>query len=170
MAPALIALAAQVGAPIIRDILARKIGQENAQLAGDVVSLIAKRAGVAADQVEQLAADVPQKVMDAMVAAEPEVAELVPLDLAELGARQETYRMEAGAAPWVSAWRPLGMYGLGFLWLWNIVILHVANAIWKIALPQTPFDILIQISALYMSLYMGGHTVKDVFARWSQRK
>ena len=58
------------------------------------------------------------------------------------------------------AWRPLGMYLIGFLWLWNVVLLHVANAIWKIALPPVEFAVLLQISAIYMGLYMGGHTVK----------
>lgn len=169
MAPALIALAARIGAPLIRDILARKLGRENAELATDVVGMIAKRAGVAPEAVEQLAADDPDRVMTAMVAAEPEVAELVPLYAAELTARQETYRMERDEPLWVRAWRPLGMYGLGFLWLWNLVILHVANAIWKIALPQTDLAVLMQVSALYMSLYMGGHTAKDLMAKWAGR-
>jgi hypothetical protein len=29
-----------------------------------------------------------------------------------------------------------------------------------------PFEHLMGISALYMSLYMGGHTIKDVAAKW----
>ncbi|PQV56392.1 hypothetical protein LX70_02658 [Defluviimonas denitrificans] len=170
MVPALIALAAQVGVPIIRDILARKIGEGNAQLATDVIGVVARHAGVAPDQLEQLAVDEPGKVMTAMVAAEPEVAELVPLYMAELAARQETYRMEAEDPLWARAWRPLGMYGLGFIWLWNLVILHVANAIWKTALPPTDLGILLQLSALYMSLYMGGHTAKDLMAKWTGRR
>lgn len=170
MAPALIALAGQIGAPIIRDILARKIGRENAELAGDVVAMIAKRAGVPVDQVEQIASDDPQRVMDAMEKVEPEVVGLVPLYEAELAARQETYQMEKDEPVWFKAWRPLGMYGLGFLWLWNLVLLHVANAIWKIALPPADLSVLLQLSALYMSLYMGGHTAKDLMSKWSQRK
>lgn len=169
MVPALVALAAQIGAPLIRDILARKIGRENAELATDVIGIVARRAGVAPEDVEKLAADDPARVMAAMTAAEPEIAALVPLYTAELEARQETFRMEAGEPLWVRAWRPLGMYGLGFLWLWNLVLLHVANAWWKLALPPTDNATLLQLSALYMSLYMGGHTVKDVFAKWAGR-
>lgn len=170
MAPALIALAARVGAPIIRDILARKIGRGNAELAADVVGMIAKRAGVAPEMVEQLALDEPERIGQAIAAAEPEAADLAPLYAAELDARQETYRMEQADPAWMRAWRPLGMYVVLFLWLWNLVILHVANAIWKIALPPADLSVLVQLSALYMSLYMGGHTAKDLMAKWSQRK
>jgi hypothetical protein len=169
MAPALIALAARIGAPVIRDILARKIGRENAELAGDVIGMIAKRAGVAPEAIEQLAVDQPARVTAAIQSVEVEVAELAPIYAAELAARQETYRMEQAEPLWVRAWRPLGMYGLGVLWFWNLVLLHIANAWWKIALPPTDLSILMQVSALYMSLYMGGHTVKDVAGKWMNR-
>jgi hypothetical protein len=53
------------------------------------------------------------------------------------------------------------MWLLAFLWMWNIVILHVANAIWKIALPPTDFTVLLGLTSVYMALYMGGHTLKD---------
>lgn len=169
MAPALISLAAQIGAPIIRDILARKIGRENAELASDVVGMIAKRAGVAPEAVEQLAVDEPDRVMTAMAAVEGDVAELAPLYAAELAARQENFAAEREEPLWVRAWRPLGMYGLGILWFWNLILLHVANAVWKIALPPTDLSVLMQISALYMSLYMGGHTAKDLMSKWTGR-
>ena len=67
---------------------------------------------------------------------------------------------------WARMWRPGGMYLIGFLWLWNAVILHVANAIFKIALPPMPWDILMGLSSLYFALYMGGHTVKDLVGKW----
>jgi hypothetical protein len=107
--------------------------------------------------------------MTAMVAVEGDVAELAPLYAAEIAARQETFAAEREEPLWVRAWRPLGMYGLGFFWLWNLVLLHVANAVWKIALPPTDLSVLMQISALYMSLYMGGHTAKDLMAKWTGR-
>jgi hypothetical protein len=50
-----------------------------------------------------------------------------------------------------------------------VMLLHVANAIWKIALPPMPWDQLIYFSGLYMGLYMGGHTVKDVVAKMVSR-
>jgi hypothetical protein len=58
------------------------------------------------------------------------------------------------------------MYLLGFFWTWNIVLLHVANAIWKVALPPVPFDQLLALTGIFMALYMGGHTLKDVASKW----
>jgi hypothetical protein len=62
------------------------------------------------------------------------------------------------------AWRPAMMWLLAFLWLWQPVILHVANAVWKIALPPADPATLLGLTSVYMALYMGGHTIKD-FAR-----
>lgn len=68
------------------------------------------------------------------------------------------------------AWRPAAMWGFGFLWFWNLVIIHIANAYWRIALPQADLAMLFQLNAVYMGLYMGGHTVKDfVSTRWGAR-
>lgn len=169
MAPALIALAAQVGAPLIEKILARRIGAGNAALARDVVGAIAETAGVLPGDLDRLAEEEPDRIGNAMREVEPSLPEMVALYEAELAARQEVFRMEKDEPLWVRAWRPLGMYGLGFLWFWNLIILHVANAIWKTALPPTDLAILMQISALYISLYMGGHTVKDVISKWASR-
>ena len=74
--------------------------------------------------------------------------------------------MAAGGPLWTWAWRPAGMWGLGALWFWNLILLHVANAFWKIALPQADLGLLFQLTAVYMGLYMGGHTVKDVVQKW----
>lgn len=170
MSPALIALAAQVGAPLVEKILARRIGAGNAALARDVVGVIAETAGILPADIDRVAEEEPDRIGDAIREAEVNAPELIALHEGELAARQETYRMESGEPLWVRAWRPLGMYGLGFLWFWNLVLLHVANAIWKIALPPTDLSVLMQISALYMSLYMGGHTVKDLAEKWKTRK
>lgn len=165
MSAALISVIASVGVPLVEAILARRIGAENASLARNIVEDIARRAGLTSDDVErapELHADEIRAVVADVEAAAPE---LISLYHAELASKDAIFSQEAGEPLWVKAWRPLGMYGLGFLWFWNLVILHVANAIWKIALPQTDLATLLQLSALYMSLYMGGHTVKAVMRR-----
>ncbi|MCU9850365.1 hypothetical protein OEZ60_20480 [Defluviimonas sp. WL0024] len=169
MAPALTAIAAEIGAPLVKSILSKKIGAANAELAGQVIGMIAHKAGVHPSDVDRLAAEQPEKVREAVLAVEADAPELLDLWSAELVARQALFVAEASEPLWVRAWRPLGMYGLGFLWLWNLVLLHVANAYWKIALPPTDLAVLMQISALYMSLYMGGHTLKDMVSKWKGR-
>ena len=169
MSAALIALAAQVGAPLIERILARKIGAGNAALARDVVTTIAETAGVPAKDLDRMAEEDKTRIGKAIQDVEGSMPEKIALFEAELEARQEIYRIEQGEPLWAWAWRPLGMYGLGFLWFWNLVLLHVANAVWKIALPPTDLAVLLQLSALYMSLYMGGHTVKNIAETWKTK-
>jgi hypothetical protein len=167
MLPALIAIAAQVGAPMIEKILAGKIGNANASLATDVIAKIATQAGTTVEGLGSLLDTSPNDVGSAMKQVEAMSPELIALYAAGLEGQFALLQAEQSEPLWIRAWRPLGMYGLGFLWMWNLVILHAANAFWKIALPQTDLSMLFQLSALYMGLYMGGHTVKDfVSAKW----
>ncbi|MBD3738591.1 MAG: hypothetical protein IE938_19315 [Pseudomonas balearica] len=163
---ALAALAASSGIQIIEQILSRKMGDAGGQLAGQVLAEIAKRAGVPVEQLEQVAQDNPDQVIDAMRETEKARPELLALFASGLQLQMAQLEAEKGEPVWMRAWRPGGMYMLGLLWLWNVIILHVLNAIYKIALPQMPFDVLITLSGLYMGLYMGGHTAKDVVAKW----
>lgn len=170
MDPALISLAVQVGAPLIRDVLTKKIGAGNAQLATDVLDLVAHHAGVDVADLERKAQTNPDLVKDAILNAEADVPGIVALYTAGLEGQFALLKAEAKGPLWTWAWRPMGMYVIGFLWMWNVVLLHVANAIWKIALPPADFSVLMQISGLYMALYMGGHTFKDfVSTKWGQK-
>ena len=162
----IIALAVQAGLPLIKSVLIKKIGDQNGTLAASIIKAIAEGAGTTPDALAVMVEQEPGRVVEAMRQIEAVAPEMISaydrdmqLQLAALAAEQDD-------PTWMRAWRPAGMYLLGFLWLWNAVLLHVANAIWKIALPPMPFEQLIQLSGLYMGLYMGGHTVKDVVTKW----
>ena len=159
-------LALQAGLPVLEKILSRKIGDAGGQLAGEAIRAIADRLHITPDAVEAEAETRPGAVIEIMREVERMTPEMTALYAAGLQGQFALMQAEMSGPAWVSAWRPAGMYLLGFLWLWNTVILHVANAIWKIALPPMPFEQLIQLSGLYMGLYMGGHTVKDVVGKW----
>lgn len=170
MSAALISLAMQAGAPLVRDILSKRIGAENAELAEGVVGLIARRAGVSVDVLPQLADTDPAKVMEAIVDVDGAQAPgMVALYAQEMEFANATLQADQDGPAWKSAWRPAGMYLIGFLWLWNVVILHIANAIARTALPPMPFEQLMQLSGLYFGLYMGGHTIKDAIEKWVGR-
>ncbi len=163
MSAALISLAVQAGAPLIRDILSKRIGAENTELAEGVLGLVANRAGVSVDHLPQKAHIDPGSVRDAIVGVEAdEVPGLLAIYAQDMEFAQATLAADQNGAAWKSAWRPAGMYVIGFLWLWNVVLLHVINAVFKIALPPMPFEQLFQLTALFSGLYMGGHTAKDV--------
>lgn len=163
------AIALQSGLPILAKILTRRLGDRNGKLATNVIEAVATRLGAAPEEIETLAAENPGRVIDAMREVEraaPELLEAYSLDaelqLATLAADRES--------AFAYSWRPGGMYLLGFLILWNAVLLHVANAVWKIALPPMPWDVLFGLVSVYAGFYMGGHTVKDVVAKWTGAK
>lgn len=162
----LAALALQSGLPLIGAILKQKLGDQNGTLASDVISAIATRAGVQPDGLEAMVADNPGKVIDAMRHVEPMTPELVALYTKGLEHQNQLLMAEHEEGGWKAAWRPLGMYFVMLLWAWQVVILHVCNAIWKIALPPMPYEQLVTFTGLYMGLYMGGHTLKDMAAKW----
>ena len=159
-------IALQAGLPIIGKVLSRHLGDSAGQLLTQVVAAIAEAAKVEPEDLDEVAENNPGLVIDAMREVERKSPEMMALYAADAQLQLAALQADQERANWVSAWRPLGMYFIMFLWLWNAVLLHSANAIWKIALPVIPWDVLMGLSALYFSLYMGGHTVKDVVAKW----
>jgi hypothetical protein len=170
MSSALIGLAVSVGAPLVTKILSRKIGAENAELVGSVIDSIAQHAGLRPDQVERAAETDPDLLRDAIQATEAMSPALVSLYAQGLEYQTAALQADRDGPRWMQAWRPLGMYMIGLLWLWNVIVLHSLNAVFKIALPPMDLWVLLQLSALYMGLYMGGHTLKDFFTKkWAAR-
>lgn len=161
-------LAIQIGAPVVGKILTDQLGGHGG-LAIDVLQAVAKAAGVPVEDLDALAVDNQPKAVDALREVERQSPELVALYAAGLEYQTAMLQAEQTEPLWQRAWRPAGMYLIGLLWLWTIVIVHVANAIWKIALPPAPFDVLIQLTGIYAGLYMGGHTIKDLAEKWKEK-
>jgi hypothetical protein len=166
---ALATIALNAGIPLVGKILSRRLGDDAGKLLTDVLSAVAASAGTTPEDLDRLADEDPNRVMDAMRVVEAKSPELIALYAAEVQLAQAALQSEQGEPLWARLWRPFGMYFIMFLWAWNAVILHVANAIWKIALPPMPWDILLGLSGLYFSLYMGGHTVKDIVSKWTSQ-
>ena len=166
---ALVSLAANIGLPLIQRVLGQRFGQQKAALAVEVVQRIADRAGVPVDRLPDMAepGGAEQDVLrEAMLEVEAELPERLALYADELDLKGQIFAGETG---WRSAWRPLGMYFVVFLWFWQIVGLHALNAVFKTALPPADWGPLVTFTGLYMSLYMGGHTAKEVMASWTGR-
>jgi hypothetical protein len=163
---ALATLALNAGLPIIEKIISRKLGDSLGNLAGEVLRAIADGVGVAPDALEAEAARDPAGVTDAMRNVEVDLPDRLAAYDRDLQLQLAHLAAEKGEPLWMRAWRPGGMYLIGFLMFWNAIGLHVLNAVFKIALPPMPWDILLGIAGLYFSLYMGGHTVKEVVGKW----
>jgi hypothetical protein len=152
-------MALKAGLPLVEKLLSKKLGDANGQMVTQVVAAIAARAGVAPDQLDALASDTPGRVIEAMRQVEDATPDMLAAYDRDLQLQLATLAAEQDDPVWMRAWRPGWMYLLGFLWLWNLVLLHVANAVWKIALPPLPTTDLLALTGLFLSLYMGGHTV-----------
>jgi len=159
----LLSLAAQAAAPLIRRILSDQIGASNAALVEQVLGEIARHLGVAPAELERVAREEPDRVITAIEATEEKMTpELIALYARGLEGQFGLLRQDARQPIWFSAWRPLWMYFLMALWVWNVVGLHLLNALLKWRLPQMDMTALLSLTGLFMALYMGGHTLKDV--------
>lgn len=167
---ALATLAGSAGLKIVEKIIANRFGDGAGQLAGDVLGAIADQVGVPVDQLDQAAEDQPAAVTRALQTVEDRSPELIALYAAGLELQKAQLAAEAAEPLWMRAWRPAGMYLLAILWIWNVIVVHAVNAAAGSAMPQMPFDQLVQISGLYMGLYMGGHTIKDAVTKWTGAK
>lgn len=160
-ATALTALAVEIGVPMIGRILTRRLGRGNAELITDVIGSVANRLGVSPAEAEAMTETDRPRVVDALRQVEAQAPELIALHAAALEGQFALLQAEQRGPWWGWAWRPAFMWLLAFLWLWTVVILHVANAIWRIALPPIDPGVLLSVTGIYAALYMGGHTVKD---------
>ena len=167
---ALATLAGSAGLKIVEKIIANRLGDGAGQLAGDVLGAIAEQVGVPVDQLDQAAEDQPAAVTRALQAVEDRSPELIAVYAAGLELQKAQLAADAAEPRWMRAWRPAGMYLLGLFWIWSVIIVHVVNTAAGTALPPVPLDQLVQISGLYMGLYMGGHTIKDAMTKWAGAK
>jgi hypothetical protein len=158
---ALVGILEKVGAPLLKMVIEETAPPPLNKLGGHAIDLIAQSLGT----------DPTPEAIVARYEAEPTKTETVikaveaspDLILAGVQQQRETNALFAAEQKepwWAWAWRPAGMWGLGTLWFWNVIVLHVLNAMFKIALPPTDLLLLFQLSATYMALYMGGHTIK----------
>lgn len=162
----LIGVLESIGAPFLKKIITETAPPPFDKIGGAAIDVLADALGTAPD---------PQAIADRYLQAPKETSATIlqyeadpGLILAGVQQQQATNELllaEQKEPWWGWAWRPAGMWGLGVLWFWNIILLHVLNAIFKIALPPTDPWVLFNLSALYMGLYMGGHTVKDFVAK-----
>ncbi|MDO9639669.1 MAG: 3TM-type holin [Pseudotabrizicola sp.] len=162
-------IALQAGLPLVERILSRKLGDAGGQLAGDVIRSIAGRLTEQPENLEALAEANPGRVIDAMREVERAAPEILAAYDRDLQLQMAVMAAEQGEPTWHRAWRPGWMYLLGFLWLWNLVLLHVANAVWKFALPPLPTTDLLALTGMFLALYMGGHTVLRLMGKAGEK-
>lgn len=162
LGPMLIKLAVDAGVPMVRQILERKIGAQNTDLIEGVVRSIAEKAGVEPDTLSDLAQESPELVQDAMRSVEeisPQLIALYDQGLAGQFALLQAENKDGGLA---SAWRWGWMYLLAFFWLWTVILVPMVNTIFTANIERIDLAILLTLTGWFISLYMGGHTLKEL--------
>ena len=165
LATILAGLAANVGAPIIKQILEQQVGGKVSEIGGQIIDTIAANAGTTPEGLPDVIAKTPDVVDAAILAAEANHGDRwLELMQAANEAQFKLALAETEKGGWTSAWRPLWMYLIGFFWAWLIVLVPVIN----LFLPSPGITLVVSITTVltltswFLALYMGGHTIKEL--------
>ena len=76
---------------------------------------------------------------------------------------QDTFARAEKTEPWFAwAWRPVWMWLLGVFWVWRIIVVGLTGIDGVISIAD-----LITLTLIIAGFYMGGHTVKDMVAKFT---
>jgi hypothetical protein len=169
LASILIEAATRVGAPIVKQLLEKHLGGAAGEIGGMVIDAIASKAGVPPDDLPS----VPAKDLEAAVAAtETETPQLVAtwVEQQREANRLMLAEMDKSESWWKWAWRPAWMWFLGFLFLFRLVLVPIADAaLGSDIAASVDISTMMTLTAWFMGLYMGGHTLKDLAVKWAGR-
>lgn len=157
----LIPILAEIGAPILKKILADKLpGAE--KVTGAVVDAIVKNTGIepTPEAIKEAYEKDPEKVGEHIRSVE---AEFGPELLAEAQKAADIYAREDAKGFFHHGWRPAMSWLVIFLWAWNAVFVNLINAAVGARLAAAPYDMLVAFSSLWLVVYGGGHTAKSIF-------
>lgn len=164
VAPFLLDIARKVGAPVVKSILEKQVGGAAGQIGGAIVDAIAGQAGVSPAELP----GVPAKELEAAVAAVEDRAPEILAHYVESQRLSNKLQLEEmtkdTAFAW--AWRPFWMWLLALLWAYTIMLRPLVNAATGASIEAADAGVLMTLTGAYLALYMGGHTIKDVAARW----
>ena len=165
LASILLTAAGDLAVPVIKKILGDRLGGTGGELAGKVIDIIADKAGVAPDRLPEVPAG---ELQDAIVAAEPEAADILMQHVESQRMMNEMLKAELGRGGpiWTWAWRPGWMWLLAFVWLYALILRPLANAAFGAAIEAVDLTILMTLTGVFTGLYMGGHTALRGIDKW----
>lgn len=157
----LVGIASKVGATLVKTVLEEKIGgaigKAGGSLAETVIGTIAEKAGV---PVEQLPGLSEKQLESAVRGVEPMVPEMIALWQAGLQGQFALLMAEQKEAWYQSAWRWGWMYLLAVYWTFYMLVFPIVEAMTGVDVQRVDIAILLTLTTWFISLYMGGHTVK----------
>ena len=168
LAAILLDAASSLAVPVIKRILTEKLGGQVGDIAGKVIDAIAEKAGVAPEALPGL----PEKqVQEAIVAAEPVAADILVQHVESQRLANELMQAELdkGGPLWTWGWRPMWMWLLAALWTYAFMGRPLANAAFGWSIEALDTGVLMTVTTVYVGLYMGGHTIKDIAAKRAEK-
>lgn len=161
LASILLGAASDLAVPVIKEVLGDKIGGAGSEIAGKVIDVIAKKAGVSSDRLPDMPAG---ELQDAIVATEPDAAGILMHHVESQRLMNEALKAELdkGGPTWTWGWRPGWMWLLAFVWLYALILRPLANAAFGAAIEAVDLTILMTLTGVFTGLYMGGHTAKSI--------
>lgn len=149
-------IATRIGAELVGKAVGGRFGEAGGRLAEQAIETVAEKLGVSPDQVP---AQPEAKVEEAVLATEALMPELIELWSQGLDGQFALLQAETSAGFWQSAWRWGWMYLLAVFWIFHILIAPIA-ATAGFAIERIDVSVLLTLTTWFISLYMGGHTVK----------
>ncbi len=171
--------------PLPIAILAPILAQAGTKLLGEIVARKSPDAALVVEKIGAalgMAAATPEAIKDrfdadpgAVVAAARSVEAGDPVMweyLAGRGREQaELLKREDDRESFFSwGWRPAMSWLLILLWLWGGVLLPLINAAFHPAITALSVADLVTFSGIWLAIYGGGHTVKDLATKYAETK
>lgn len=162
----LISAAAKVGAPLVKGLLEKVgLGGAAADIAGTVIDSVAEKLGVPASDIPNQPADKIEAAVQATEADTPQLV-LAWAKQQELSNQLQLAEMQPGDPIWTWAWRPAWMWFLGFLFLFRLVLVPIADAaLGSDVAASVDLGTMMTLTTWFMALYMGGHTIKEAVSK-----
>lgn len=159
VASILAGVAAKIGAEMVGKVLGDRFGPAGGQLAEAVVGEIAGRIGASPADLPEMAGQDPKLVEKAVLDVEAAMPEMIALWTKGLDGQFALLKAEQKEGFWQSAWRWGWMYLLAVFWFCYVLLFPVLAAA-GIEVERVDAAILLTLTTWFISLYMGGHTVK----------
>ncbi|WP_079213469.1 hypothetical protein [Brucella pituitosa] len=155
--------AVRTGSEIVKDIVSAQLGPTIGGLAGTVVDTIAGSLAVDPEAIPTLPAD---QIDGAVVAAEDN-SEILRLYVEQQRLTNDLLVAEINKseALWTWAWRPAWMWFLMLVWFYVLLVAPIVSGITGVIFEIPELGVVVSLTITFVTLYMGGHTLKDIWGR-----
>lgn len=160
---AILSSSVRTGSGIVKDIVSAQLGPTIGGLAATVVDTIAESLGV--DPV--VIPSVPPDAIDGAVISANNDQDILKLYIEQQRLTNDllTAEMNKSEALWTWAWRPAWMWFLMLAWFYALLAAPIVSGMTGVALSIPDLSVLVSLTITFRALYMGGHTVKDIWGR-----